>query len=226
MPTALNITPHKDYALVLDRTLLNSKFFAIRATQPTEPHDTLLRQRIKNAQSYDPEVSQALETILKNGDPSLTKGLQDWNLEDGIILHRGHIYVPKDADLRRDIVKRYHNHPAIGHPGRWKTYELISRDFWWPGLSQFTCNYVDGCAICQSMKNKPRTRIPLQPNPTPTDIWKSITMDFVTDLPISRNADSMFVVVDRFSKAIVITPCLKSITAKETSQLYLDNVWR
>ena len=49
-------------------------------------------------------------------------------------------------------------------------------------------------------------------------------MDLVTDLPISRNADSMFVVVDRFSKAIVITPCLKSITAEETSQLYLDNV--
>ena len=42
-----------------------------------------------------------------------------------------------------------------------------------------------------------------------------------TDLPISRNADSMFVVVDRFSKAIVITPCLKAITAEETSQLYL-----
>ena len=207
------------------RTLLDSKFFAIHATQ-TEPHDTLLRQRIKNAQSYDPEVSQALETILKNGDPSLTKGLQDWNLQDGIILHRGHIYVPKDADLRRDIVKRYHNHPAIGHPGRWKTYELVSRDFWWPGLSQFTRNYVDGCAICQSTKNKPRTRVPLQPNPTPTDVWRSITMDFVTDLPISRNADSMFVVVDRFSKAIVITPCLKAITAEETSQLYLDNVWR
>src|SRR5712671_4403437 len=103
---------HKEGMLPADdetRTLLDSKFFAIRATQ-TEPHDTLLRQRIKNAQSYDPEVSQALETILKNGDPSLTKGLQDWNLQDGIILHRGHIYVPKDADLRRDIVKRYHNH--------------------------------------------------------------------------------------------------------------------
>jgi len=67
---------HKEGMLPADdetRTLLDSKFFAIRATQPTEPHDTLLRQRIKNAQSYDPEVSQALETILKNGDPSLTK---------------------------------------------------------------------------------------------------------------------------------------------------------
>jgi hypothetical protein len=51
-------------------------------------------------------------------------------------------------------------------------------------------------------------------------------MDFVTDLPESRDADSMFVVVDRFSKAIIITPCRKTITAEETAQLYLDNIWR
>jgi transposase InsO family protein len=210
------------------RVLLNSKFFSIRATRPTaiEPLNSTIRQRIKTAQSYDTEVSRALETILKSGPRTLTKGLEDWNLEDGIILHRGHVYVPKDDSLRRDLVKLYHDHPATGHPGRWKTYELISRDYWWPGLSQFTRNYVDGCAICQTSKNKPRTQVPLQPNPTPTGVWQAITMDFVTDLPESRNADSMFVVVDRFSKAIVITPCRKSITAEETAQLYMDHVWR
>ena len=60
----------------------------------------------------------------------------------------------------------------------------------------------------------------LQLNPIPAGIWQSITMDFVTDLPESRSADSMFVVVDRFSKAIVITPCRKAISAEETAQLY------
>jgi len=59
----------------------------------------------KNAQNYDTEVRPSLEAILKNGPRSLTKGLEDWNLEDGLILHRGHIYVPKDDILRRDIVK-------------------------------------------------------------------------------------------------------------------------
>lgn len=49
-------------------------------------------------------------------------------LESGIIIHRGHIYIPKDNGLRRDIVKQYHEHPAIGQSGRWKTYELISRE--------------------------------------------------------------------------------------------------
>jgi hypothetical protein len=51
-------------------------------------------------------------------------------------------------------------------------------------------------------------------------------MDFVTDLPESQNADSMFVVVDRFSKAIIITPCRKTITAEQTAQIYLDHIWR
>ena len=49
--------------------------------------------------------------------------------------------------------------------------------------------------------------------------------NLVTDLLESQSADSMFVVVDRFSKAIIITPCRKAISAEETAQLYLDHVW-
>jgi len=51
-------------------------------------------------------------------------------------------------------------------------------------------------------------------------------MDFVTDLPESQGYDSMFVVVDRFSKAIIVSPCKKTITAEETALLYLEQVWR
>ena len=87
--------------------LLNSKFFSVHATQPTalDTQNTSLWQQIKNAQTYDTEVSLVLESILQNSPWSLTKELKDWNLEDGIILHRGHIYIPKDNDLCQDIVK-------------------------------------------------------------------------------------------------------------------------
>jgi len=51
-------------------------------------------------------------------------------------------------------------------------------------------------------------------------------MDFVTDLPESCNADSMLVVVDRFSKAIVITLVENPLPGEETAQLYMDHVWR
>ena len=229
---ALSRRPDLKEGIALDneeRTLLDTKFFTVRAIRPTTVTvlgDTTLRQRIKSSQEYDQDVSTALETILKNGPRSIVKGLEEWNLEDGIILHRGQVYVPKNEDLRRDIVKKYHNHVAIGHPGRWKTYELVSRDFWWPGISTFVKNYVDGCSTCQATKIRPKNQVPLQPNQVPTDVWGVITMDFITDLPNSQGYDSLFVVVDRLSKATIVTPCTKTITAEETSKLYMDNVWR
>ncbi len=79
-----------------EKTLLNTKYFTIRALQDTS---VSWKAHLKNAQDYDTEVSQALEAILKNGPRSLTKGLEDWNLEDGLILHCRHIYVPKDDIL-------------------------------------------------------------------------------------------------------------------------------
>jgi len=148
------------------------------------------------------------------------------NLEDGIILYRGQVYVPKNEALQRDIVKKYHNHVAIGHPGRWKTYELVSREFWWLGMSTFVKDYVDGCATCQATKIIPRNQVPLQPNQVPADIWGIITMDFITNLPISQGYNLLFVVIDHLSKATIISPCTKTITAEETSKLYLENVWR
>jgi hypothetical protein len=51
-------------------------------------------------------------------------------------------------------------------------------------------------------------------------------MDFITDLPVSQGYDSLFVVVDRLSKATIVTPCHKTITAEETANLYMENVWR
>ena len=172
-----------------------------------------------------PKSVFVLKTILHSGPWSLTKGLEDWNLEEGIILYWSHIYILKNNSLHRDIAKMYHDHSAIGHSGRWKTYKLISREYWWSGLPQFIKNYMDECAICQFTKNKSRTQIFLHPNLIPTEVWKSIIMDFITDLPESCNADSMFLIVDCFSKAIIITPCCKTITVEKTAQLYLNNIW-
>jgi hypothetical protein len=110
-----------------ERVLLDDKFFTINATRPTTITvlgDTTLRQHIKATQEYDKDVSNAVETILKNGPRSLAKGLEEWKLEDRIILYKGQVYVPKNEELRWDIVKKYHNNVAIGHPGRWKTYDV------------------------------------------------------------------------------------------------------
>ena len=162
---ALSWHPNHTEGMELDNEqwiLLDTKFFTVRATRPTAvtiQGDPTLCECIRAAQDYDTEVSKALESILKNGPRTVSRGLEDWNLKDGIILHKGQIYIPKDTNLRWDIVKAHHEHVAMGHPGRWKTYELVSREFWWPGMSIFIRDFADGCATCQATKVRPCTQV-------------------------------------------------------------------
>ena len=51
-------------------------------------------------------------------------------------------------------------------------------------------------------------------------------MDFIVDLLVSQGYDSILMVVDHHSKAIILSPCHKTITAEQTSQLLVDNVWK
>ena len=51
-------------------------------------------------------------------------------------------------------------------------------------------------------------------------------MDFVGGLPMSRRGhDYIYVVVDRFSKMCILMPFTKQVTAKQTTQLFFQNVW-
>lgn len=51
-------------------------------------------------------------------------------------------------------------------------------------------------------------------------------MDFITDLSSSNSYDSIFVVVDRFTKMAHFVPCTKSISGEETAKLFMDNIYR
>jgi hypothetical protein len=64
------------------------------------------------------------------------------------------------------------------------------------------------------------------PLPTPDRPWESISMDYMSGLPSSKwGNDCVFVVVDRFSKMVILVACKKSITAEATAKLFFERVW-
>ena len=64
------------------------------------------------------------------------------------------------------------------------------------------------------------------PIPTPDRPWIHISMDFITDLPLSNGFDSILVVVDYFTKMGHFLATNKTCTAFQLAELLIPNLFR
>ena len=85
-------------------------------------------EKIKKARSKDEDVIRVVEEMKKAGVKELQGN--EWKMEDDLVLKKGKIYVLKDEELRMEIIQLHHDVPVAGHGGRWKTVELVTRNYW------------------------------------------------------------------------------------------------
>ena len=64
----------------------------------------------------------------------------------------------------------------------------------------------------------------LQPLPIPERPWESVSMDFITGLPISEGYMNIMVVVDRLTKYGVFVPAPKELPAGHVAKLFMKHV--
>ena len=192
--------------------------------------DVELHKQFTEIRTWDKVIMDALDAIKQGGTLPMKSALKDWREEDGIIFYKDRVYVPPNDKLRHKITCCHHNLTMMGHPGRFKTLELIRRDYWWPGMYTFVHQYVEGCAICQQNKvNTHPTTPPLMPikGPDNTRPFSQLSVDLITDLPPSNGFDSLMVVVDHgLTKGVILTPCTKTIDAMGVAKLFLENVYK
>lgn len=104
--------------------------------------------------------------------------------------------------------------------------ELASRWFWWKGMAVDVTLYCKACTSCQLMKSSTQLAGgPLQPLEVPAFPWSSVSMDFITCLPISPSGnDTLIVWVDRLTKYVIVQPCKLTIDAPGFAQMTVDHV--
>ena len=180
---------------------------------------TDVKETIRNHLARDP-VSQNLMKLAKEG-----KTRQFW-VEDGLLAtKRGRLFVPKAGGLRRMLLRECHDTLWAGHQGWQRTLALLKRGYYWPQMTDDAQEYVKTCLICQQDKverSKPAGL--LEPLPVPTRPWESISMDFITNLPLTTDCGSILVIVDRFSKYATFIAAPKYCSAEITASLFFKYV--
>ena len=54
----------------------------------------------------------------------------EWQIEGELVLKEGKVYIPKDEELRVEVIQWHHDIPVAGHGGQWKMVELVTRNYW------------------------------------------------------------------------------------------------
>src|SRR6266481_3265652 len=87
-------------------------------------------------------------------------------------------------------------------------------------------DYVASCATCahaKSLRHKPYRK--LKQLPIPSQLWSSISMDFIEQLPASEGFSTILVVVDRLTKQAIFIPSHDTVNAPQVAWLFLTHVF-
>ena len=155
---------------------------------------------------------------------------RNFELKDNkIYLKRNNrLAIPNNRALRTQILREHHNINISEHLGIDKTYDNITRHFYWPKMSKDVKRYILSCDTCQ--RNKGNNQQPaglLQPLETPQQRWEQIAMDFIVQLPLTRQGnDAIVVFTDRLTKRGHFQAMHTSATAPEVAKIFFNTIFK
>ena len=133
--------------------------------------DSELLQNIKAEYSNDP-ITRSI----------ITNGHANYKVVDGLIYTLDNkLYIPCIDTIRVTITREHHDTPTNGHLGEHKTYERISRYYYWPSMRRSIQQYIQQCQSCQA--NKGSHQLPmglLQSLDVPGKRWETVSMDLIS----------------------------------------------
>jgi hypothetical protein len=145
-------------------------------------------------------------------------------IQEGLLFRSNQLCILKFS-MRENLLKEKHSGGLAGHFGHEKTFTKLNGSYFWLGMQADVKRFVERCRICQHLKGRKQNAGFYQPLPIPERSWDAISMDFVLGLPrTQRGVDSIFVVVDRFSKMAHFIPCQKTNDATHIANLFFKEV--
>ncbi|OWY96746.1 Gag-pol, partial [Phytophthora megakarya] len=234
-----DLQPETKFFHDLSVTSFDDTSFSLAISEVTTNVD--LVTQIKKAYEKDREIQAIFAAIKHRSNVGKQKAEQQhrkkyrcYSESNGLLWYQTpaddaqRVVVPNDLKLRQTIISESHDSNYGGHPGAERTYLAVARRWYWSKMLRSIQKFIADCEPCR--RNKPRLSKPpglLEPLRIPDERWRSISMDFITDLPHTKNNfDSIWVVVDRLTKRCHFVPTTKTVTAEGVAKLFIDHIWK
>ena len=117
----VDLNPTEEWKEKLQRNL--------RLLAETPPRDgrTPWRKLFDEGYHTDPFPTEILNCLRGDNQHHKNISLGDCGEDDGHFTYRNNSYVPNHEPLRLQLMQEHQHSPAMGHPGRAKTLELLQR---------------------------------------------------------------------------------------------------
>lgn len=151
---------------------------------------------------------------------TLPEKYPDWRIVDGkMFVHKPDpwvdpllgdhdswkLVIPKESRLK--VLGESHDSPTSGHFGNFKTYSLLLRHYYWPGMRVDCARFVKSCLECQKVKHSNSGPQGLMYVKSYQEPWSVVVADIQGPFPPSSNQFKfLLVVVDEFTKFVVVKP--------------------
>ncbi|KAA3464163.1 Transposon Ty3-I Gag-Pol polyprotein [Gossypium australe] len=144
----------------------------------------------------------------------------------GFLFKEGKLCIPQSS-IRDLLVHEAHSGGLMGHFSIGKTLSMLQEHFYWPRLRRDVEQVCERCVTCKKAKSKIQPQGLYTPLPTPEAPWMDIFIDFVLELPRTKTGkDSIYFVVDRFSKMSHFIACTKTDGAVHIANLFFREIIR
>jgi len=95
------------------------------------------------------------------------------------------------------------------------------RNYWWPGMTRDVGKYMEGCDMCQRMKNRMEASVgKLKMSKVLEKPWTYLTVDFITKSPLVARKDVILVVYDKLSKMTHFVTTIERTSAEGLARLF------
>ena len=133
-----------------------------------------------------------------------------------MLKYDGKLWLGHSVQFQHRIFAAMHDSTLGGHSRGPATYQRIKQLFYWPNMKTDIFALVKSCSVCQQAKPD-RSSCPglLQPLPVLDSACSVISLDFVEGLPQSGSANSILVVIDKFTKFGHFIPLKHPFTAQK-----------